>query len=137
MVENSFSEGSKNKIFVVKNKALLKQYAQKKQKAFGLGIIVINLLLLGTADIDELNLLDLDLEEWQEPTVHQPISYISYDSFWFKMIGLKIKKKHQIDIQDLENNTQQVFVVLIKDAAIEHFSIYTIKQGTKVKSLES
>ncbi|MEL7420176.1 MAG: hypothetical protein AAGK10_16615, partial [Cyanobacteria bacterium J06555_3] len=86
MVENSFSEGSKNKIFVVKNKALLKQYAQKKQKVFGLGIIVINLLLLGTADIDELNLLNLDLEEWQEPTVHQPISYISYDSFWFKMI---------------------------------------------------
>jgi len=129
MVDNLFSERSKNKEFVVKHKSLLKQYAQKNRELLGAGIVVVNLLLLETANVDELNLLNSD-PKCQEPSVNQPISYIPRDSFWFKMISLKIKNKHQIDIQEEEGKAEKVFVVLIKDAAIEYFSIYTIRQGT-------
>jgi len=111
MVDNLFSERSKNKEFVVKHKSLLKQYAQKNCELLGAGIIVVNLLLLETANVDELNLLSSDPEEWQEPSVNQPISYIPRDSFWFKMISLKIKNKHQIDIQEEEGKAEKVFVV--------------------------
>ena len=128
MVDNLFPARSKNKEFVVMHKSLLKQYAQKKQQILGSGIIVINLLLLETAKIEELNLLNFDPDQEEEANVHQPISYIPENSFWFKMISLKIKKKHNIDIQAEEGNGEKVFIVLIKDAAIEYFSIYTISQ---------
>ena len=74
-----------------------------------------------------LNLDDLELENSQELTVHQPIFYIPQVSFWFKMINLKIKKKHQIDIQQNASFNNKFLVVFIKDASIEHFSIYSIK----------
>jgi hypothetical protein len=126
MTDNSSLERSSNKSFITNNHALLKDYAQKKQQSFGLGIIVINLLLLKTEQIDGLNLLDSDLAELNEATIHQPISYIPHDNFWFKTINLKIKQRHNIDLQ-AENKAAQILIVFIKDAAIEHFSIYTMK----------
>jgi competence transcription factor ComK len=126
MTDNSSLEKSSNKSFITNNHALLKDYAQKKRQSFGLGIIVINLLLLKTEKIDGLNLLDTDLAELNEATIHQPISYIPCDNFWFKTINLKIKQRHKIDLQ-AENNADQISIVFIKDVAIEHFSIYTLK----------
>jgi hypothetical protein len=126
MTDNSSLEKSSNKSFITNNHALLKDYAQKKRQSFGLGIIVINLLLLKTEKIDGLNLLDTDLAELNEATIHQPISYIPCDNFWFKTINLKIKQRHKIDLQ-AENNADQISIVFIKDVAIEHFSIYTMK----------
>jgi hypothetical protein len=129
MTDNSSLEKSSNKSFITNNHALLKDYAQKKQQSFGLGIIVINLLLLKTdkiEKIDGLNLLDADLAELDEPTIHQAISYIPCDNFWFKTINLKIKQRHKIDLQ-AENNADHISIVFLKDVAIEHFSIYTMK----------
>jgi hypothetical protein len=126
MTDNSSLEKSSNKSFITNNHELLKDYAQKKQQSFGLGIIVINLLLLKTdktGKVDELILRDTDLDE---PTIHQPISYVPWDNFWFKTINLKIKQRHKIDLQ-AENSTDQVLIVFIKDVAIEHFSIYSLK----------
>lgn len=109
---------------------LLKRFALKHQESFGLGTVFVNLPLLNTEKIDQLGLLNAELDELQEPTIHQPLSYIPHDNFWFKMISLKIKKKHKIDLQE-ENSKDKIFVVLIKDVALEHFSIYTIKQSDK------
>ncbi len=127
MTNISSLDKRKNKSFVINNRSILKQYALKNYKIFGSGIIVVNLLLLNRESIDELNLTDENLEEGQETTVHQPISYIPQVNFWFKMISLKIKKKHQIDIQAESSSEQKFFIVFIKDASIEHFSIYSIK----------
>jgi hypothetical protein len=124
-VEKS-SNKSIHKSFIVKHHSLLKDYAQQKRQLFGSGIVVVNLLLLKPEEIDELNLLDPDVIEQQEATVHQPISYVPQGNFWFKLITLKIKKKHQIDLQ-FKNDSDRIPIVFIKDAAIEHFSIYTIK----------
>ncbi|MDJ0592197.1 MAG: hypothetical protein QNJ72_19770 [Pleurocapsa sp. MO_226.B13] len=127
MSPNSSLDKRKNKSFVINNKYFLKQYALKNYEIFGKGIIVINLLLLKTDKIDKEDFPNYELENEQEPTVHQPVSYIPQKNFWFKMLNLKIKKKYQIDIQQ-ENNFQQKFlVVFIKDASIEHFSIYSLK----------
>ncbi len=127
MTNISSLDKRKNKSFVINNRSILKQYALKNSQIFGSGIIVVNLLLLNRESIDELNLTDENLEEGQETTVHQPISYIPQANFWFKMISLKIKKKHQIDIQAEISSEQKFFVVFIKDASIEHFSIYSMK----------
>jgi hypothetical protein len=127
MTDNSSLEKSTNKNFITSNQARLKDYAQKKQQLLGFGIIVINLLLLKTDQLAQTDgLLDADLTERNEPTIHQPISYIPCDNFWFKTINLKIKQRHKIDLQ-AENNADQVSIVFIKDVAIEHFSIYTLK----------
>jgi hypothetical protein len=129
MTDNSSLEKSSNKSFITNNHELLKDYAQKKQQSFGLGIIVINLLLLKTdktGKVDELILLEPDLVKLDEPTIHQPISYIPWDNFWFKTINLKIKQRHKIDLQ-AENNADHISIVFIKDVAIEHFSIYNMK----------
>ena len=115
----------RNKSIIVNNGSLFKQYALKNHEIFGKGIIVVNLLLLKSDNLDELNLIDLDNINRREPTVHQPISYIPRSNFWFKMISLKIKKKHQIDLQDQEEN--KFTIVFIKDASIERFSIYSIE----------
>ena len=127
MTNISSLDKSKNKSFVINNRSILKQYALKNSQIFGSGIIVVNLLLLNRENIDELNLTDENLEEGQETTVHQPVSYIPQENFWFKMISLKIKKKHQIDIQAESSSDQKFLIVFIKDASIEHFSIYSIK----------
>ena len=115
----------RNKSIIANNGSLFKQYALKNHEIFGKGIIVVNLLLLKSDNLDELNLIDLDNINRREPTVHQPISYIPRSNFWFKMISLKIKKKHQIDLQDQEEN--KFTIVFIKDASIERFSIYSIE----------
>lgn len=116
-----------NKSFVKKNGSVLKEYARKNYSIHGQGIVVINLLLLTDESINELNLDNLELVKPQELTVHKPISYIPQVSFWFKMINLKIKKKHQIDIQKNDSFADKFLIVFIKDASIEHFSIYSIK----------
>ena len=116
-----------NKSFVKKNGSILKEYARKNHTIHGKGIVVVNLLLLTDESINELNLDDLELENSQELTVHQPISYIPQVSFWFKMINLKIKKRHQIDILQNDNFADKFLVVFIKDPSIEHFSIYSIR----------
>ncbi len=127
MTNISSLDKRKNKSFVINNRSILKQYALKNSQIFGSGIIVVNLLLLNRESIDELNLTDENLEEGKEATVHQPVSYIPQANFWFKMISLKIKKKHQIDIQAESSSDKKFFIVFIKDASIEHFSIYSIK----------
>lgn len=127
MSNNSDLETRKNKKFVVDNKHFLKQYALKNYEAFGRGIIVINLLLLKTDTINEEGVAKGEIAEEQEPTVHQPVSYIPQNNFWFKTIGLKIKKKYQIDIQDKNSYDRKFLVVFIKDPSIEHFSIYSLK----------
>ncbi|MGL5938948.1 MAG: hypothetical protein ACRC2S_00955 [Waterburya sp.] len=115
----------KNKSFVINNQSFLKQYALKNYEFYGSGIIVVNLLLLKT-DILE----NLDWENYTpelEPTIHQPVAYIPEKNFWFKTINLKIKKKHQINIQSEDNLNNKFLVVFIKDASIEYFSIYSLK----------
>lgn len=136
MINNSSSETRNNKKFIINNSSLLQKFAQKHQEYFGFGIIVINLLQLKTENINESDLLDQESSAWQEPTVHQPVSFIPKDNFWFKMINLKIQKKHQIDLQ-AQNDTDKIFVVFIKDDAMEHFSIYTIKGGKKYETLHN
>ena len=127
MSNNSDLETRKNKKFVVDNKHFLKQYALINYEAFGRGIIVINLLLLKTDSINREELVNSELTGEQDPTVHQPVSYIPQDNFWFKMIGLKIKKKYQIDIQDQNSYDRKFLIVFIKDPSIEYFSIYSLK----------
>jgi len=129
MANNSLSETSENKSFIIAHGLLLREYANRNQEFYGAGIVVVNLLLLKAENIEniaELNLLDANLDKLSEPTVHQPISYIPHCNFWFKTINLKIKKKHQINML-AESNADKIFVVFIKDDAIEYFSIYTIK----------
>jgi len=113
-----------NKSFVINNKLQLRNFAQINRKVFGAGIIVINLLLLNT---DELDFVNEELDEQSEPTIHQAISYIPKHNFWYKMINLKIKKKYQIDIQTNSKFKHKCLIVFIKDASIEHFSIYSLK----------
>ena len=135
MTNNSASENSKTKNFVINNRQLLKQYVETKQDSIGLGIVVVNLLLLATADSEDLNLSAEDLESWQEPSIHQPVSYIPKNNFWFKMISLKINKKHKVDLQ-VETSIEKTFVVFIKDSALENFSIYAIKNSKKPQTLD-
>ena len=116
----------RNKSIIAKNGSLFKQYALKNYEIFGKGIIVVNLLLLESDNLNELNLIDSNRLNRQDITVHQPISYIPSSNFWFKMINLKIKKKYQIDIQ-AERDANRFTIVFIKDASIEHFSIYSIE----------
>ncbi|MEL6493779.1 MAG: hypothetical protein AAFQ41_01485 [Cyanobacteria bacterium J06623_7] len=127
MVTSSTSENSRNKSFIINNRQLLKEYAQNKQESLGLGIIVVNLLLLAALDIDESNLSTTDLASWSETTLHQPVSYIPKNNLWFKALGIKIKCKHQIDIQ-ADSSELKTFVVFIKDTALENFSIYIINR---------
>ena len=127
MTNSSTLDKRKNKNFVINNKLFLKQYALENYKNYGFGIIVINLLLLKTEILEDLDSTEYTPENEQQPTIHQPIAYIPQKNFWFKMIGLKIKKKHQIDIQLKENCDHKFLIVFIKDASIEYFSIYSLK----------
>lgn len=124
MSDNSSTDRSRNKSIIVNNKLLFKQYAAKNCEIFGPGIIIVNLLLFTGESLDELNVLESI--DRQEPTVHQPISYIPQANFWFKTLGLKIKKKYQIDLK-AEDNVGKFLIVFIKDASIQHFSIYSIE----------
>lgn len=137
MTNNPSIDKRQNKSFIVNNRLLLKQYALKNYEIFGSGVIVVNLLLLETNSVNELGLIDNSLIEQSEPTVHQPVSYIPKQNFWFKMIGLKIKKKYQIDIQAENNFDGKFLIIFIKDASIEHFSIYSIKVENSHKTLNN
>lgn len=130
MADNFSVEKSSNKSFIANHHSLLQDYAEQKRQIFGLGIVVVNLPLVKPDKIDELNLLDPDVIEQQDATIHQPISYVVQGNFWFKLITLKIKKKHQIDLQ-AKNNSDRIPIVFIKDDNIEHFSIYTIKSENR------
>ncbi len=127
MTDNSGVNKRKNKNFVINNRSILKQYALKNYEIFGQGIIVVNLLLLDSKNLDEFHLSDDDLIDGDEQTVHQLISYIPQLNFWFKMISLKIKKKYQIDIQAEDHSHNKFLIVFIKDPSIENFSIYSLK----------
>ena len=132
MTNSSPIDKRKNKSFVINNKLLLKQYALKNYEFYGRGIIVINLLLLNTDILNDIALIDH--EPVEDPTVHQPMSYIPKSNFWFKMLSLKIKKKYKIDIQAEKNFDNKFLVVFIKDASIEHFSIYSLKLEKQLSS---
>ncbi len=137
MTNNPSIDKRQNKSFIVNNRLLLKQYALKNYEIFGPGVIVVNLLLLATNSINELGLIDNSSIEQSEPTVHQPVSYIPKQNFWFKMIGLKIKKKYQIDIQAENNFDDKFLIIFIKDTSIENFSIYSIKVEKSKKTLNN
>jgi hypothetical protein len=125
MATSSDIDKRRNKSFVINNQVFLKQYALKNYEIYGSGVIVVNLLLLKTELLD-----DLDWDNYSpdsEPTIHQPVAYIPEKNFWFKTINLKIKKKHQINIQSEDNLNNKFLVVFIKDASIEYFSIYSLK----------
>lgn len=126
MSPNSSLDKRKNKNFVIKNKYFLKQYALKNYDYLGRGVIIVNLLLLKTDIINEQDIPNYNIERDIDITIHQPISYIPQNNFWFKMLNLKIKKKYKIDIQQ-EGEGNKVLVVFVKDASIEHFSIYSVK----------
>ena len=127
MSSNSYLDKRKNKSFVIDNKYFLKQYALKNYEIFGQEVIVINLILLKTDIVDEQDIPDYDIENIQEPTIHQAISYIPQENFWFKMLSLKIKKKYQINIQEENNTNKNFLVIFVKDSSIEHFSIYSLR----------
>lgn len=127
MTDTPALDKRKNKAFVINNQLLLKKYALNNFDISGEGIIVINLLLLNSENIDQVNLSEEDLKAAQATTIHQPISYIPRLHFWYKMISLKIQKKYQIDIQAENKSRNKFLIVFIKDTLIENFSIYSIK----------
>ena len=127
MTEPVLEEKRKNKNFVIQNRFSLQDYGRKNYKRFGRGIVVINLLLLETDRLTKDDLLNNEVEEEKDITLHQPLSYIPEKNFWFKMIYLKIKKKHQIDIKDKYDLNKQFLIIFVKDASVEHFSIYSLK----------
>ena len=130
MVKKAASKDSRTRKFINNNRQFLKQYIHTKQESIGLGIVVVNLLLLPTAELDDLSLSYADLEQWQEQSIHQPLSYISNNHLWSKMISLKIKDKYKVDIQTQSSN-EKTFIVFIKDTELKNFSIYTIKSSNK------
>ncbi len=127
MVHSSSVNKRKNKSFVINNKFFLKEYALKNHKFWGDGVIVVNLLLLKTDIYDDIDIGNYQPEKEQELTVHHPVAYIPKQNFWFKMLNLKIKKKYQIDLEAESSVNNKCLVVFIKDASIEHFSIYSLK----------
>lgn len=129
-MSNSFQiEKRRNKKFIISNSELLKQYAITNRKNLGRGIIVINLLLI---ENDVLKVKDLEEQplpsgEDSSSTLKQPIAYIPLVNFWFKIIRLKIKNKYNIDIKKDYDFESKFLFVFIKDAALETFSIYSVK----------
>lgn len=129
MANSSQSEKRRNKKFIINNSEALKQYAIANQKKLGIGIILINLLLI---EDDILRAKDLEERllpsgEDRQLSLKHSIAYIPIVNFWFKIVRLKIKKKYNIDIKkdyDLEN---KFLIIFVKDAALESFSIYSVK----------
>lgn len=127
---DNFPQGLKrrNKQFIINNSSIIKQYALSKQESLGKGIILINLLI---AEEDILTQEDVDnsfvSEEDENLFLQQIISYVPVNSFWFKMIRLKIKKKYRIDIKDNCDFETKFLLIFLKDNSLERFSIYSIK----------
>ena len=129
MTNSSQLEKRRNKKFIINNSEALKQYAITNQRRAGIGIIIINLLLiendiLKAKDLDEPS---LPPEEDRSSSLKQPIAYIPLLSFWFKIIRLKIKKKYNIDIKKDYDLESKFLFIFVKDAALEKFSIYSVK----------
>jgi hypothetical protein len=127
MTEPVLEDKRRNKNFVIQNRFFLQDYGHKNYEKFGRGIIIINLLLLNTDVLTPDDILNNYVEEYKEITLHQPLSYLPEKNFWFKMIYLKIKNKYQIDIQEQYDLDRQFLIIFIKDASVEHFSIYSLK----------
>ena len=127
MTEASLLDKRKNKNFVIKNQFHLKNYGLKNYDIFGKGIIVINLLLLDCDILNEDDIINSQVEDEKDITLQQPISYIPESNFWFKVLYLKIKNKHQIDLKKKYSNNERLLVIFIKDVSVEHFSIYSLK----------
>lgn len=136
MTEPFLLDKRKNKNFVIQNRYTLKKYAVYNYQKFGKGVIVINLLLLDTDILSKNDLINNQAKEKKDITLHQTLSYIPENSFWFKVIYLKIKKQHQIDIKQKYDFNKQSLIIFIKDASVEHFSIYALKsENNPQKSL--
>lgn len=127
MTEPFLIDKRKNKNFVIQNRYTLKKYAVRNYQKFGKGVIIINLLLLDTDILTKDDLINYQAEEKKDITLHQTLSYIPENSFWFKVIYLKIRKQHQIDIKEKYDFNNQSLIIFIKDASVEHFSIYALK----------
>lgn len=129
MVNSSQIEKRRNKNFIINNSEALKKYAINNQKQSGTGIIMINLLLL---EDDILRAKDLESRpllsgEDRQSSLKQPIAYIPLVNFWFKIVRLKIKKKYDLDIKTDYDLESKFLLVFVKDAALETFSIYSVK----------
>lgn len=129
MANSSQSEKRRNKKFIINNSEALKQYAITNKEKSGIGIILINLLL-----IEDNILRAKDLEEQLLPSgedrqlsLKQSIAYIPIVNFWFKIVRLKIKKKYNIDIKKDYDLESKFLIIFVKDAALESFSIYSVK----------
>lgn len=129
MANSSQSEKRRNKKFIINNSEALKQYAITNKEKSGIGIILINLLL-----IEDNILRAKDLEERLLPSgedrqlsLKQSIAYIPIVNFWFKIVRLKIKKKYNIDIKKDYDLGSKFLIIFVKDAALESFSIYSVK----------
>lgn len=128
MTNYSQIEKRRNKKFIINNSEALKQYAITNRKRAGIGIIIINLLL-----IEDDVLRAKDLENRPLPSgearqsLKQPIAYIPLVNFWFKIVRLKIKKKYNIDLKKDYDLESKFLLVFVKDAALETFSIYSVK----------
>jgi hypothetical protein len=128
------TEKRKNKNFVIQNRSLLKQYAVENFRKFGRGAIVINLLLLDKDILTPEDLQENQASEAEDITLQQSFCYIPIDNFWFKMLYLKIKNKHQIDLKEQYNFDEQFLVIFIKNTSMDNFSIYTLKSSKKSDS---
>ncbi len=132
MIEPKTTEKRRNKQFIIRNKKKIKQYALNSQKKFGNGIIVINLTLVHNELLTEedltINSINQDNDASNEENLlTYPISYIISNSFWFKILRIKIKKKYEIDIKHDYDLDKQFLLVFVKDSSLEFFSIYSIK----------
>ena len=128
------TETRRNKQFIIKNSKSIKKYALNSQKKFGNGIIVINLTLVENGLLTEEDLIvrsinQDDKSKNEEKALTHPISYVVSNSFWFKIIRIKIKKKYGIDIKNNYDLDRQFLLVFVKDPSLESFSIYSIKIG--------
>lgn len=117
---------SKNKSFVINNNSLLRKYALENYHIFGQGIIVVNLLLLKTDILNDSDLIRYEQKSDRQSSINYPVSYVPHTSFWFKMLSIRIKQKYAIEIDAVDRRNGKFFIVFIKDAEVEKFSIYTL-----------
>jgi hypothetical protein len=129
MTNSLKNEGRRNKNFIINNSEIIKKYALLNQNNLGIGVIIINLLLIENDLLKEtdLNYEIISSQEDQKASLKQPIAYIPLTSFWFKMIRLKIKKKYDIDLKKDYDLTKKFLLIFVKDASLESFSIYSVK----------
>ena len=126
------TENRSNKQFIIKNSKNIKKYALNSQKKFGNGIIVINLTLVENGLLTEQDLIVRSVNQDhesknEEKTLVSPISYVINNSFWFKIIRIKIKKKYGIDIKTDYDLDKQFLLVFVKEPPLKFFSTYSIK----------